>query len=313
MMSADRYVILADVTCDLSQEIRDRIGMKDYIPGHVHFDDGRDFPTTLDWSRISREDFYKQLSNKKKKITTAPANAEECYEFFENYIKQGYAIISMSLSSAISTTYNLVKIAAERLYKAYPDCKIYCFDSAKMSGAFGLLTIYAHLLQREGKSFEEVVSWLEDHKFMVHQMGPIDDLIFVARRGRLTMGKAIMGSFAGVKPMGDCNAEGYTTVLTKVKGIGKALDLTVQYAKETAVDMQNQIVLIAHSDRELYANDLKQKIQEELSPKEVWVTDVYSACGANIGPGMVGIYYLGQKVSDDLSAEKEIISKLQGK
>ena len=122
-----------------------------------------------------------------------------------------------------------------------------------------------------------------------------------------------MGSFAGVKPMGDCNAEGYTTVLTKVKGIGKALDLTVQYVKETAVDMQNQIVLIAHSDRELYANDLKQKIQEELSPKEVWVTDVYSACGANIGPGMVGIYYLGQKVSDDLSAEKEIISKLQGK
>lgn len=312
-MSVDRYVILADVTCDLSQEIRDRIGMEDYIPGHIHFDDGRDFPTTLDWSNISREEFYKQLSNKKKKITTAPANAEECYEYFENYIKQGYSIISMSLSSAISTTYNLVKVAAERLYKAYPDCKIYCFDSSKMSGAFGLLTIYAHLLQQEGKSFEEVVSWLEDHKFNVHQMGPIDDLIFVARRGRLTMGKAIMGNFAGVKPMGDCNAEGYTTVLTKVKGIGKALDLTVQYVKETAVDVENQVVLIAHSDRDLYANTLKQKVQDELSPKEVWVTDVHCACGANVGPGMVGVYYLGQKISDDLSVEKEIINKLQGK
>lgn len=312
-MSMERYVILADVTCDLSQEIRDKIGMKDYIRGHIHFDDGRDFDTTLDWSNISREDFYKQLSNKKTKITTAPANAEECYEIFENYIKQGYAILSMSLSASISTTYNMTFVAAERLRQEYPDCKIYCFDSARMSGAFGLLTIYAHMLQQKGKTLDEVVQWLEENKTKVHQMGPIDDLIFVARRGRLTMGKAIMGSFAGVKPMGDCNAEGYTTVLTKVKGIGKALELTAQYVKETAVDVENQVLLIAHSDRELYANTLKTKLQELLSPKEILVTDVHCACGANVGPGMVGVYYLGEKVSDELAAEKEILNKLQGK
>jgi fatty acid-binding protein DegV len=122
-----------------------------------------------------------------------------------------------------------------------------------------------------------------------------------------------MGSFAGVKPLGACNAEGYTTVLTKVKGIGKALELTAQYVKETAVDVENQVLLIAHSDRELYANTLKTKLQELLSPKEILVTDVHCACGANVGPGMVGVYYLGEKVSDELAAEKEIINKLQGK
>lgn len=313
MEATNKYVILADVTCDLCESIRQRIGMEDYVPGHVHFDDGRDLPTTLNWDRISREEFYKLLSNKKSKITTAPANADECYEYFEKYIIDGYAIISISLSSAISATYNLTCIASERLREQYPECKIHCIDSARMSAAMGLLAVYAHLLQREGKTFEEVVQWVEDHKFKVHQMGPIDDLMFVARRGRLTMGKAIMGSFAGVKPMGDCNQEGYTTVLAKVKGINKALDLTVEYARATAVDIENQIVLVAHSDRELYANTLKTKIEEQLKPKEVWVTDVFSACGANIGPGMVGVYYLGETVSKDLSVEKEIISKLQGK
>jgi fatty acid-binding protein DegV len=79
------------------------------------------------------------------------------------------------------------------------------------------------------------------------------------------------------------------------------------------VDIENQIVLIAHSDRELYANTLKAKVEEQLKPKEVWVTDVFSACGTNIGPGMVGMYYLGEKVSEDLAVEKEIINKLQGK
>ena len=313
MKDMEKYVILADVTCDLNEQIRKKIGMEDYVRGHVHFDDGRDIPTTLDWTNISCEEFYKLLSNKKSKITTAPANADECFEHFEKYILKGYAIISISLSSAISATYNLACIAANRLREQYPDCKIHCVDSARMSAAMGLLTIYAHLLQKEGKSFEEVVQWLEDNKFKVHQMGPIDDLIFVARRGRLTMGKAIMGSFAGVKPMGDCNAEGYTTVLTKVKGIGKALDLTVEYVRATAVDIEKQIVLIAHSNRELYANSLKAKVEEQLKPKEVWVTDVFSACGANIGPGMVGVYYLGETVSKDLAVEKEIINKLQGK
>jgi hypothetical protein len=64
MEMTEKYVILADVTCDLNEQIREKIGMKDYIPGHVHFDDGRDLPTTLDWSHISREDFYAAQSER---------------------------------------------------------------------------------------------------------------------------------------------------------------------------------------------------------------------------------------------------------
>ena len=60
--------IMTDSACDISKEIRDEFDIKAYIPGHIHFDDGRDFETTLDWKNISREEFYKALSNKKKKI-----------------------------------------------------------------------------------------------------------------------------------------------------------------------------------------------------------------------------------------------------
>ena len=239
-----KYIILADVTCDLSEEIRKEFGVEDYIPGHVHFSDGRDIRTTLDWENISREDFYKALSNKKIEVSTAPASPEEYYLTFKNYAEQGYDIISMSISSKISSTYNVAESTAMRVKKEYPDCRIYCFDSYRMSGALGLLVMHACALKNEGKSMDEVVEWLENNKHKVHQMGPIDDLIFVARRGRITMGKAIMGSFAGVKPMGDCTREGYVSVLTKVKGINKALDLTARYVERTATDIKNQYVLM---------------------------------------------------------------------
>ncbi|MBE6923616.1 MAG: DegV family EDD domain-containing protein [Ruminococcaceae bacterium] len=305
-----KYVILADVTCDLSEEIRNQFGVEDYIQGHIHFSDGRDFNTTLDWSHISREDFYKALSSKKLEVSTAPASPEEYYLSFKKYAQQGIDILSMSISSKISSTYNVAVQAAERVKREYPDCTIYCFDSYRMSGAFGLLVIQAQILKNEGKSFDEVIFWLEANKNRVHQMGPIDDLIFVARRGRITMGKAIMGSFAGVKPMGDCTSEGYVSVLTKVKGIQKALDVTVQYIQRAAVKLENQYILISHSNRQEYALKLKAMIEERLNPKQVLLSDVFSGCGTNIGPGMIGVYFMGQEISEDQSTEKKIITEI---
>jgi DegV family protein with EDD domain len=306
------FVILPDSTCELNEEIRKELGMNDYIPGHVSISDGRDLITKLDWSEISREEYYKALSNKKLKVTTAPPSPAEFYDAFAKYAKEDIGVINISLSSKISSTYNFAKNAAQEVKNNYPNANIYCLDSYRMSGAIALLTIYACILKNEGKSFDEVVEWLENNKNRVHQMGPIDDLIFVARRGRISMGKAIFGSFAGVKPMGDCNADGYTTVLTKAKGINKAFDITAKYVEAMATDIQNSYVVIAHSDREQYAYNLKEKI-EALGPKKVYLTDVFSACGGNIGPGMIGVYFFGEPVSEDLSREKEAINKIIGK
>ena len=303
------YVILTDSTADIGPDVRAQFGIQDYVHGHVHFSDGRDFKTMLEWDSITREDFYAALSNSKMKVTTAPASPEEYYEIFKAYAEKGYDILSMSISTQISTTYNTASGAAARVMAEYPECRIYCVDSLRMSAALGLLVIYAQIMQNEGKTMDEVIAWVEENKYKVHQMGPIDDLMFVARRGRISTGKAIMGSFAGVKPMGDCNSTGYVTVLTKVKGIKKALDVTVAYAKECAVNIEDQIVMVAHSNREEYALQLCDKIRERLNPKMLVMSDVYCASGTNIGPGMVGIYFLGENVSDECEIEKDIMAR----
>ena len=304
------YIILTDVTCDLSPAIREQFGITDYVHGHVSISDGRELVTTLDWSNISREDFYTCLGDRRMQVSTAPASPEEYYEYFKKYAEAGTDIISISISSKISSTYNVAVGAAERVRAEYPERRIICVDSLRMSGSMGILVCYAHELQREGKPLDEVAKWLEANRLRVHQMGPIDDLIFVARRGRISMGKAIMGSFAGVKPMGDCNRDGYVTVLTKAKGMKKALNATVAYVREVAADVQDQYLLVIHSNREEYAMTLKEKLEKELAPKQVLVSDSYSASGTNIGPGMVGVYFLGDEVSEELTREREIMTRV---
>ena len=300
-----KFIILADLTCDLSAEIREYFQISDYIEGIIHFSDGRDFDTTLEWDKISREEFYTALSNKKIQISTAPASPEMYYEKFKSYAEQGIDILSMSLSSRISSTFEVAKSAANRIKQEYPDINIYSFDSYRMSGAFGLLVAYAQKLQNEGKSMDEVIAWLEQNKYRVHQMGPIDDLMFIARRGRISTGKAIMGSFAGVKPMGDCNSDGYVSVLGKVKGMKKALAVTVEYVKRMAKDPSEQYIIVSHSNREEYAQTLAKMIEDEIAPKKVFVSDVFCGCGTNIGPGMVGAYFFGDELSADSEVEKE--------
>jgi len=303
-----KFVIIPDVTCDLSSEIRERFGLSDYIPGFVHINE-RSYKTTLDWTNISREEFYKTLANKKNVVSSATPSPEEYYQTFKKYVEEGYSVLSMSISSKISATYNIATSAAERVKEEYPDCKIYCLDTLRMSGSMGLLVIYALELRNQGKSFEETIAWLEENKHRVHQMGPIDDLTFVARRGQISKGKAFMGNLVGIKPMGDSNSFGYVTVLAKVKGIKKALAATVKYLEKIATDIENQYVVVAHSDREAYALSLKEKIEETVKCKEVLVTDVFSGCGTNIGPGMIGVYFMGEPISNDNEVEKEALAQ----
>ena len=78
----EKYVILADVTCDLSEEMRSFCGMDEYINGYIHIDANgieRDFKTMLDWSLISCDEYYKLLADKKAKISTAPPT----FEYFQ--------------------------------------------------------------------------------------------------------------------------------------------------------------------------------------------------------------------------------------
>ena len=304
-----KFVILTDVTSDLSREVRERFGVSDYVHGHIHFSNGLDFKTAMDWDGISREEFYDHLSNRQMKISTAPASPEEYYEIFRGYAERGCDIISMSLSSKISSTYNVAVGAAARVKEEYPDCDIYCFDSRRMSGSLGLLTLLAHEWQSEGLSMQDVIARLEAYKHRIHQMGPIDDLMFIARRGRISTGKAIMGSFAGVKPMGDCSSDGYVNVLTKVKGVKKALATTVSYIKLAATDIESSYVYITHSNREAYAEQLRERLEAELHPKAVFVSDVFCASGTNIGPGMICASFVGEPVSEGNEVEKALMTK----
>ena len=173
--------------------------------------------------------------------------------------------------------------------------------------------VYASNLRKEGKSLEETFNWLEENKNHFHQTGWMDDLSFVAKKGRITHAKAFFGSLIGIKPIGEFDYNGLTTVIGKGKGEKGTYPLLLEYIAEHAIDIENQIVFIATSNRHKQAEEFKNMLIERFHPKAVFVNDVYTNCGINVGPGLMAAYYYGKPISKGLVEETEALKNIVAK
>lgn len=304
-----KFVVITDSSCDLTQEIRERFDIE-YLPGHITLPDGRVVPQVLEWTEdYPRKEFYAAI-RKGAQYATAPASPAETAEVFKKYVKEGKEIVSLSISTALSGTYNFTLEAKDMVLKEFPDAKIYCVDTLRYSSLQGLMCVYAAKLRDEGKTAEEAYNWLESNKNRFHSIGWLDDLKFVAMKGRMTNAKAFMGTLIGIKPLGENSSNGLTTIIGKAKGAKAGMEACVKYIEQTIENPEDQIVFVATSDREEDTLKYKAMIEERIHPKEIIFSYVFPSCGVNIGPGLMCAYYVGTPISDDMKAETDIMSAI---
>ena len=308
-----KFAIIYDSSSDLDKDLREKYGLEDYIHGMFYYPDGRESRCDLDWGEMTPEEFYTSMKGKKVLYKTGSPTYGETYDTFEKYLSQGIDVLSISMSSALSVTYQNCVNAANDINQKYTNNKVICVDSLRYSKAFGLLVILAAIKRDEGATIEETTEYLNQIKYNVHQMGPMDDLFFLVKTGRISGAKAFFGTLLGVNPMADFNRKGMSEVLTKVKGKKTAFDVTLKYMEKTIINPEEQIIFVTHSNREEHAKLLASMIKEKFNPKEIIISTVGMGCGASIGPGLCVAFYLGTPISENFENEKAIISEITGK
>lgn len=303
-----KFVIITDSACDLTKDLRERFGVShDYVKGLVYCPDGHTEVCDCDWSMEDANKFFLSLTNKNNVYKSSVPSIDSVLVSFEKHLANGEDILGVTISSKLSGMNNLFNAAKEQLKDKYPDRKIILVDSYRYSTSLSLLLINAGALRNEGKSIEEVAEWLLNNRNNVHQMGPLDDLYFLSRSGRISKSKAFFGSLIGIKPLADFNTEGMSTVVGKAKGYNQAFDATIKYIKETIVNPSEQIIFVAHSNREEHAKKLAELIDKNIKPKEIIINSVGKLCGANIGPGLIAAFYLGNPISEGCVKESELM------
>ncbi len=310
LSSMSDFVIIPDASSDMTKELRERFGVPGYIHGTIYLQDGKEYLADLDWELLDPTTYYKSMSGRRAPYKTASAQRGEVFSVYEHFLKEGKDILAITLSSALSGTNQVCHGVAQELLEKYPQRKIVIVDSLRYSTALTLLVVKAAQLQQEGCSLEETAAYVEANKHRVHQIGPMDDLFFLVKTGRISNFKAFFGTLIGVNPMADFNRKGLSQVLGKFKGKKNAFDAVIEYMKGTIENPGEQIIFVAHSDREKSAEVLAQRIQEEFSPKEIIINHVGMSCGASIGPGLCAAFYWGKEISEDMKYEQALMDSI---
>ena len=224
--------------------------------------------------------------------TTSAVNPEGWANVMKPALEAGLDVLAIAFSSGLSTTYQSAVIAADELREEFPGRKIIVIDSLCAALGQGLLVWHACQKRDAGMSLEDTAAWVEANKLNVCHWVTVDDLFHLKRGGRVSTTTAIVGSVLNIKPIIKVDNDGKLQSVAKARGRKAAIDTL---AKKVAEATDPDTVFIAHGDCPEDAAALEKLVKERCGVKHVHTGYVGPVIGAHTGPGVLVVFYMGNK------------------
>lgn len=279
--------IISDSTCDLSAELLSKYGIS-ILPLHILLGE-KEYRDGLD---ITPNDIYAWSDEHKTTPKTSAPALTDAISLFKPFIENGDEIIAFSISSDMSTSCNVMKLAAEQLDAQN---KVFVIDSANLSTGIGLLVIKAAIMAKEGKTASEIVESIEALKDYVRASFVVDTLTYLHRGGRCSSVAALTGSVLKLHPK--IVVEHGKMDATK-KYRGKIKSVILQYAKDLEEALKNsqpERVFITHSGcDEKIIEAVKDYLKSLNIFEEILVTHAGGVISSHCGPGTLGVLFISK-------------------
>ncbi len=278
--------VCADSTCDLSPELVERYNIK-IIPLHIVLDE-KEF---RDGMEITPDEIYKWAdANKTTPKTSAPSMAD-ALDGYKPIIDEGDEIVAFSISSEMSTSYNILRLAAEKLEA---EDKISVIDSRNLSTGIGLLVVEAAVMAAEGKSREEITKEINRLIPFSRASFTVDTLTYLYRGGRCSAVAAFAGSVLKLHPK-IVVENGKMRPDKKYRGNNDKV--IMEYARDLENDLlgaKKDRVFITHSGCKPETVELVRNYLKSLGYfKEIIETRAGGVVSSHCGPGTLGVLFIG--------------------
>lgn len=277
--------IISDSTSDLSKELLARYNIA-VLPLNVTLGD-KDYK---DGVGIAPEDLYKWSDENKSTPKTAAFSTEDAVALFRQFLDKGKEIICLSISSEMSASGNIMRMAAEELNA---EDRITVVDSANLSTGVGLLVIEAAILAQQGKTRAEISAHLEALKPLVRASFVVDTLTYLHRGGRCSGVAALLGSTLKLHPrIGVENGK----MSPGKKYRGKMSHVIKTYVSDMETDLlaaRPDRVFITHSGcNEDDVAAVSEYLQNLHHFNEIHITRAGSVISSHCGPGTLGVLFI---------------------
>jgi len=279
-----KVAILADSIACLTPEMVKQYQLQ-IIPANIHFD-GRIY---RDGVNISSADAYRLLEKSPDYFASSPASVGEYMDAYREASARAESILCLTLSSKLSTLYEMARVAREEARDELPQTLIEVVDSKTAAVGEGLIILAAARAAAKGKSLDEVTQVAKAVRDRVSVIGIMETIRYVYRTGRIPRITAKVGSMLNIKPIFTI-----TEGVVHIAGLSRSKEQAVKRALEImrrAVGASPVHVAVAHADALEEGERLKEQISSEFNCIELWLTDFSAVMAYAAGTGVLAIAF----------------------
>lgn len=230
------------------------------------------------------EEFYTLMKNSNTLPKTSQATYIDFIDVFNENIKAGNKVLYISASSKATGTYQSAMLAKNDV-----DGEVYIFDSLSLSFGCGMLVVEAAKMIENGLTIEEILDKLHslrENSLLIIAPSSLD---YLQKGGRLSTGKAMIGTMLNIKPI-LLMKDGLIVPELQVRGSKKVISSILKLITDTCGnDFSNKTIGIGYGDNKEEFEKLKEAVEKELKPKEIIVLKINSSICSHTGPSILGV------------------------
>lgn len=277
--------IIADSTCDLSKDLLERYDIS-ILPLHILLGEEE----YLDGVNITPQEIYSWSDQKKTTPKTSAPSLEDAMELMKPYVEEERELVCFSISDDMSTSGNVMRLAAEELQAKG---LVQVINSENLSTGIGLQVIEAAIMAKEGKDAETIVRYIESLRPFVRASFVVDTLTYLHRGGRCSGLAAMAGGALKLHPR-IVVEEGKMKPGRKYRGsLNKVIMSYVTDMEEDLKRAKKDRVFITHSgcEKEL-VDEVKAYLHSLGQFDEILETIAGGVISSHCGPRTLGVLFI---------------------
>jgi len=282
-----KIIITTDTASDISLEIAKEYGIH-LLPININID-GKSYK---DRYELTLDEFYKVLTESNEIPKTSQITVSEHMEEFKKFADE-YSIIHIPISANASGTYQSACLAANEIKEENPDADITIVDPSSFSYGYGYYAIEAAKMVKDGKTKEEIISYLEDGFAHTKIFFAPDTLDYLKKGGRISSKAKIIADVLDITPVLSIE-EGLVMSKDKVRGKKKVMGKIADMVAEVMDKDTNQPFVIMHAMKEETAEKFKEVLIEKTGKTDFVIRPLGPTIAIHAGPGAYGVIFRGK-------------------
>lgn len=245
--------------------------------------DGERFSSGID---ITSVEFYKRQRTAKTLPTTTRPTVEQFVAAFKKGLSTHEQVLCISLSSALSQTYN----EAEQAAAQFPAGKVVVQDSRTLSGALGFqLVAAARAIQAQGTMADAQAAAQRAHQNSEFFFA-LDDLSYLVKSGRIGRLTGAFGSFLDLKPINKVDKEeGVYVNVAKVRSFNATMEKMVELSAELVGEGQVGRFMVLHGQMDEEAEQVEAMLNQRFNVSWMYVGNTSPGIGVHTGPRALAV------------------------